>query len=257
MPAAAMFELADGVAEPDNDPLGLWWSPPAAPASQHALNTVTGSEYTVWRVRLPADTGAANTLLTRVETSLVESRLALGAVEGRVRAFLAVHAATPFAGSPMLAARGHTELQLDRLLAEPLGAWAGEVGFAPSRLSRLWEQVASQTDAFLALLDEATAAHSRVESERDGRVVACTELAWRGGTQTVWRAGSGDDWSDFHQRAVALVYESRLALVRTFATAINAAVLLVTLFTPGGALLAFPAALRFVAHILAEARTRD
>jgi hypothetical protein len=148
-------------------------------------------------------------------------------------------------------------LELDRLLAAPCTP-AGEVDFAAGQLSRLWKEVVDQATAFLYRLGAATTPWGQIETEQDERVVARTELSWQGGTRTAWQAGSGgDDWPDLHRRAVALVFESRLALVRTFATVLQAAALLAALTTPGGAVLAVPPALRFVAQVLADARAQS
>ena len=253
-PAVAVFELTGWVVEPQTDPLGLWRSPPATSATAIAFDTAVATAGTVWRVRLPANAAAADDVMTEAESRQAQSRLVLTVVEGRMRAFLAAHVATPFGGRSEAAARGQAEMELYRLLTEPSDAQDGAVGFAPNRLSGLWEHVATQAAAFLARLDEATADHSWVETEQGGRVLACTQLDWLKGTQSVWRAGSDPDASALHQRALALVFESRLTMVRIFATAMKLASRLVALFTPGGTLLAFPIGLRFVAQVLAEAR---
>jgi hypothetical protein len=248
--AAAVWQLAGPAAGPTADPLGLWRSAPPGPADAAAFDAGASPVGTVWRVLLPADAAAADTLLTRVELRLAQIQLALAAVEDPLRAFVAGRAATPFAGSR---ASPVSRRELDRLLAElPIHPTAdGAVEFAPGRLSRLWEQVVAEATAFLARLDEATADHSRVETEQGRRLLAVTELTW-GATKTVWRSRSSTDDRALHERAVRLAFESRLALVQTFVTAIRAAIVIAALFTPGGALLAFPAALRFVARFLAE-----
>jgi hypothetical protein len=253
--AAAVWQLADPAAEPTADPLGLWRSPPASPADAAAFDAGAPPGGTIWRVRLPADAAAADALLARAERRLAQTQLALATVDDPLRVFLARRAATGFAGPQ--APTAASQLELDRLLAELSGdpAADGAVQFASGRLSRLWEQVVAEATAFLARLDEAIADHSRVETEQGGRLLAATELGWVD-TKTVWRARSGTDHQALHQRAVGLAFESRLTMVRTFVTAIRAAILLVALFTPGGTLLAFPAALRFVAKVLAVAHTR-
>jgi hypothetical protein len=248
--AATVWQLADPAAEPTADPLGLWRSSPASPANTVAFDRGAPPVGTVWRVRLPADATAAETLLTRVERRLTQTQLALAAVDDPLRTFLARRAATPFT-SPR-APTAASQLELDRLLAELPGDPAdGAVDFASGRLSGLWEQAIAEATTFLARLDEATADHSQVETEQAGRLLAATELGWVG-TKTAWRARLGTDQCALHQRAVGLAFESRLALMQTFVTAIRAATLIAALMTPGGAVLAFPAALRFVARFLAE-----
>ena len=251
---AAVLQLADGEGRPSRDPLGLWCPVPASPAEAAGFDAAVSPPSTVWRVCLPADAAAADTLLTQANTSLVETQLALSAIEDPLRAVVARHAGMPYAGLPQAAAG--SQLELERLLAAlPDDSDADDmVDFAPGRPSRLWRQVVAEATAFLGHLDEATTDQGQVETERGGQMLAVTELGWED-TKTVWRTGLSSDHCALHQRAVGLVLASRLALVQTFVTVLRAATLLIALFTPGGALLAFPAALRFVAQFLAEART--
>jgi hypothetical protein len=153
------------------------------------------------------------------------------------------------------AADGQPEAELRRLVAElpaALAAPAGEADFALPGSSGLWRQVTAEAGAFLAQLDAAATARGRVETEQAGRMIATTVLGWPGDLRTVWRSASGADQLALHQRAVDLVLESRLVLVRTAVTVLRASALVLTLLTPGGALLAFPAALRFVTRVLAQ-----
>jgi hypothetical protein len=248
---ASVWQLADRTASSTVNPLDLWQSVPAGPANGTAFDPGAAPVGTVWRVRLPADAAAADVLLTHVETSLAQTHLALAASEDRLSAVVARHAGTPFV-SPREATAGS---QLEQLLAELPGhpAADGAAEFATGPLSGLWRQVVAEATAFLARLDRAIADHSRVETEQGGRLLAVTELTW-GSTRTVWKSRCCADHHALHQRAVGLVFESRLAIVRTFVTVIRAATLLAALFTPGAALLAFPAALQFVTRFLAEAR---
>ena len=247
---AAVLQLDDGAAGPD--PLGLWRSLPATPARAAEFGATASPIGLIWRVCLPAGT-AAHTLLTRAELSLAETQAALTTIEPLLLAFTARHAATPFAEPREPSTEG--ELELGQLLAELRATATTDhvAGFAPRCLPRRWEHVLDEASAFLARLDRATRDPTRVETEQGGRVLAITELGWRG-AKTAWLAQPGTEQRTMHERAVGLAFASRLAMMRTFATAIRASILLAVLLTPGGAPLAFPAALRFAARILAEAR---
>jgi hypothetical protein len=249
---AAVLQLDDGAAAAGPDPLGLWRSLPAAPASAAEFSATAPPIGLIWRVCLPAGT-AADTLLTRAELSLAETQAALATIEPLLLAFIARHAATPFAGPREPSTEG--ELELGQLLAELRATALTDhvAGFAPRCLPGRWEQVLDEASAFLARLDRATGDPARVETEQGGRVLAITELGWRG-VKTAWLAQPGTEQRTMHERAVGLAFASRLAMMRTFATAIRASILLAVLLTPGGAPFAFPAALRFAARILAEAR---
>ena len=253
--SAAVLQLDDRAATAGTDPLVLWRSLPATPAKAAEFGAVAPPIGTVWRVCLPADAAAADRLLTRAEMSLAGTQAALVTIEPLLSVFVARHAATSFAG-PRKPSIG-SELELGQLLAELRAATATDhaAGFAPCCLSGLWEQVVDEASAFLARLDRASGDPTRVETEQGGRMFAATELGWRG-TKTAWLAQSGTEQCTVHGRAVELAFTSRLALIRTFVTAIRASTLLAALFTPGGAPLAFPAALRFVARVLAETRGR-
>ena len=254
--SAAVLQLDAGAAPADADPLGLWRCLPAPPAEATAFGAAAPEPPagTVWRVCLPAGP-AADTLLTRAELNLAGTQAALVTVEPLLLAFAARQAETPFAG-PMRPGRGD-ELELVQLLAE-LRAVTADVdaaSFALGPLSGLWQQVIDEGRAFLTRLGQATGDPARIETEQGGQLLAVTELSWRD-TKTAWLAQLGPEQRTMHERAVRLAFASRLAMMRTFATAIEASVLLAALLTPGGAPHAFPIALRFAARILAEGRSK-
>ena len=253
-PPAAVLELADRTADLGRGPLGLWRDQAAA-----VTDPAAAGPGTLWRVRLPAGRRAGEARLAAAEVGLAGSRSSLAMAEARLHGFVAMQAERSFGPAGTAAAAGQPESELRRLLTELPAASAGSAGdvdFALSGPSGLWRQATAEAGAFLAQLDAATAARGRVETEQAGRVIATTVLGWPGNLRTVRLSTSGADQLALHQRAVDLVLESRLALVRTAVTVLRASALVLTLLTPGGALLAFPAALRFVSRILAPGATR-
>jgi hypothetical protein len=254
--SATVLQLDDRTAAVGTDPLGLWRSLPATTVKAAGFGATAPPTATVWRVCLPADAAAADTMLTRTEMSLAEMQAALMTIEPLMSVFAARHAVTPFAGPRKSSTHG--ELELGQLLAElrAVTATGHLAGVAPYCVYGLWGEVVDEASAFLARLDRATGDPTCVETEQGGRMLAITELGLRG-IRTVWLARSGTEQCTVHERAVGLAFASRLALMHTFVTAIRASTMLAALLTPGAAPLAFPAALRFATRILAEASVRQ
>jgi hypothetical protein len=70
---------------------------------------------------------------------------------------------------------------------------------------------------------------------------------------TFWQWGTSPEQFGLHQRTLKLAIDSRNALMRTFGLTAEAAVKLsVLLATPGGAIVALPAAWKYVNQILTE-----
>ena len=251
-PPAAVLELADRTADLGRGPLSLWRAQAAAVPDPAAAGPGT-----LWRVCLPAGRRAGEAMLAAAEVGLAGTPSSLATAEARLHGLVATQAGSSFGPTGTAAADGQPEAELRLLVAElPAvpAAPAGDVDFALLGPSGLWRQATAEAGAFLAQLDAATSARGRVETEQAGRVIATTVLGWPGNLKMVWLSASGADQLALHQRAVELVLESRLALVRTAVTVLRASALVLTLLTPGGALLAFPAALRFVSRFLAGPR---
>jgi hypothetical protein len=83
-----------------------------------------------------------------------------------------------------------------------------------------------------------------------------TTVGWTGDVNTVWRLGISAPEVMLHQRTLALALQSRDTLLQTLAKATQFAVklaqLLLLLGTPGGVILALPAAWKFINEVLAE-----
>lgn len=92
-----------------------------------------------------------------------------------------------------------------------------------------------------------------VETQVTGHLLARTVVSWTGDMNTLWEDYLEPQQVDLHRRSLTLAITSRAAMLRTFiATTQGAAKLSVLLATPGGAVLALPAAWKYVNQILAE-----
>ena len=84
-------------------------------------------------------------------------------------------------------------------------------------------------------------------------MLARTVVGWTGDLDTLWEQYLRPEQIDLHRRSLNLAITSRAAMLRTFiVTTQGAAKLSILLATPGGAILALPAAWKYVNQILAE-----
>jgi len=95
-----------------------------------------------------------------------------------------------------------------------------------------------------------------VETRREGRLMARTSVNWTGDAKTVWGAPVTLAESDLHRRSLRLAVVSRASLMRMLVVVTQgAAKISVLIATPGGAVLALPAAWKYVKRLLREIET--
>ena len=99
----------------------------------------------------------------------------------------------------------------------------------------------------------ALAHYAAVETAVQGRLLGRTTVSWMGDMNTVWHAGLDPTSAVLHQRTLALALASRDTWMRMVVVVARGAIALsVLLTTPGGAILALPAAWKFVHQVLSE-----
>lgn len=242
----AIFELRDAaaaVATPDI--FGLWVTAPAA------FDAAGADSAPLWRANLAADLRVAASQLAGGEALLDSSRLALASAAERLNAL----AGSRQGGQAFAAA---TLPQPERELLDLLNdLGAGDVAsFAlGDRLAAGWEQAAGRFQKFVGQVRESIASRARVETRLQGQAqpFGRTVVGWLGDTETVWATNVDRAQTELHGRTVTLALRSRATLLKTFAIAARGAITLsLMLATPGGALLALPAAWRFINQVLAE-----
>lgn len=246
MDGAARFQLIvpDDALAPDL--LGLWQPEPAPVSFAPGAEPPAALQ---WQVDVPADPRAA--------TAAVESQAAL---LRRERQTLAQETMRRFGA---VVAGGSAAASFDLGLPQPereLAIWLQTVGggqsfFPGEAWLKDWQETARQAQAFVRQVQRSLLSYAWVESSVEGRRIARTAVQWLGDVATEWQAGLDRQQAALHRRAVALAVDTRTTWVRAFLLAAEGAGLLAAaLGTPGGPLLALPAAVKFVRQVLAEVR---
>jgi hypothetical protein len=250
------------------DVLGLWTALPSFDSAQDKPSppggtafgtTATGeapptAEAPVWRANLPADPKQADRDLDRAEEGLEAAQQALDAAASRLDALAEERpSGLAFDVSATGAELPDPEQELLALLEEakrggpPVSFGAGE----PIRGG--WAQATQQFQAFVEQLQRIVSHYAWVETRVQGQLLGRTAVSWTGDMDTAWQAGLNPAQMALHQRTLGLALASRETLIRTFVvTASGAARLSVLLSTPGGAILALPAAYKFINQVRTE-----
>jgi hypothetical protein len=211
--AETAFELPDeSTAAAEKDVLGMWRVGPPAAGVAFTAAGPASPAVPLWRIDLPADPARA------------AWRLEAG--HDRLRS----------ASERLAVATARLDAELDRAGAA--------VAFAAETEADLvgWRRLTSgcQPSAW-------------VETRIQGEPVAGSLLGLGGNVRTVCRPGLGPGHARLHWDAVRLVVDSRATLLRVVACVTRGAVAIsLRLAVPGGAVLALPAAWRFVRRLLAE-----
>jgi hypothetical protein len=244
-----LFELHDAAAAAATpDIFGLW----ATVAAPVAFGVGGVAEGPLWRANLAPDQRAAQAQIGGGEALLASSDLALAEAAGRLEALARGQAAQSFGGTTL----PQPEAELMEALNELGMGGATSFGLG-ERLAAGWEEAAQRFQGFAGQVRDSVATIARVETCRQGQdqPFGRTVVGWTGDTRTVWMAGVDLVQAELHHRTVTLALRSRATLLRTLAVAARGAITLSTLLaTPGGALLALPAAWRFINQVMSEAR---
>lgn len=250
MSAAFEFTL------PGEEPIGLVgpWEVGRAPVA-FALGEAEPAA-PAWQVSLPADPLAADLALAQAEAQVDAASAALESVPARLEAL----SATRGSGLAFEAAAG-PEAEMFALLdqARQLEQGRGLESYAVGSADfAAWQQARSQFEAFTGQLQREVLHFAWVETRAAGRLLARTTVGWGGDSDTVWLADLDVDESALHRRALRVAVQTRALRMRMFSTVTGgAAKLSLLLTTPAGALLALPAAWKYVTEILALIKTHQ
>ena len=204
---------------------------------------------------LPADPEAAAARVAEaeaqnrnVEQVLKEAPARLDEFVGRIRA---TGGAVSFAaGDDLPPAEGELLNWLDAVQTDEVSFGLG----IPS--GALLERESQQLQAAMSALLQQALNFAWVETRREGRLMARTSVNWTGDASTIWGAPVTLAESDLHRRSLALAVVSRASLMRMLVVVAQGATKIsVLIATPGGAVLALPAAWKFVNRLLAEIET--
>jgi hypothetical protein len=94
-----------------------------------------------------------------------------------------------------------------------------------------------------------------VETQVGKKTLALTRVGLSGDFETAWRSPSTPDQAQLHQRTLSLTLGSRLVLLQLLAqTGAGAATLVAKFSLPGGAIMALPAAWRFIQDVIGQSQ---
>ncbi len=256
----SVFELVDVV--PDEVApavLGVW--APVSGADVTSFGLAAGERpVPVWRAELPADPKSAAEELAHGRQASAAAQAAIAGAEARFFAVLARSQNGPEA-SFAAATSPAAEVELLSLLEELRNGQAETSFGLGDVLSERWDEATQQFQAFLYQVMQHVAYSASVETRIAGNLLGWTTVSLTGDMDTAWAARLGPEQATLHQETVALVLLSRANLMRTFTSVARAAAelakLATLLGTPGGAILALPAAWRFFNLLLDELRAHQ
>jgi hypothetical protein len=237
-----------------------WQVAPSYPSVEVAfdLGRGTDGEASLWQIDLPSDPIAADAQLERSAAQVSATQTALENIPGRIdtlviqRQVLGSHpVAFDMAAFPTLA---EPESELLRWLdsVDPGQQVSfGMESVTSSEVKGAGAQFLQGTDQLLRLLVH----FAWVETQVEGDLLARTVVDWTGDSNTAWGGEFTPEQFQLHQRSLRLALASRTTLLRIFIIVTQSAAKISALVaTPGGALLALPAAWKFVNKVLAEVK---
>jgi hypothetical protein len=229
-----------------------WEAAPDEPLSFSAPDDIP-----VWSVNVSADLTQATAQLEAELAQVTGATDGLSVAEARLAALVenAPGAGLSFDSSatPMPPAERELLATLEQLRAgEP-----GSVSFGLRPDGAALAEAEEKFKNVLARLTQSLAYYAFVETKIEGHMLCRTTLNWSSDAQTVWQRGLPEEQSDLHRRTLELAVQSRAALMRTVALTAQSALKISTLLAlPGGALLALPAAWKFINAVLSEVNPR-
>jgi len=117
-----------------------------------------------------------------------------------------------------------------------------------------WSEWAEEAQAFLEQVRRTLAYAAFVDLKVRDQLMARTVISWLGAARTISANGLSPEWAGVHRRLVSLAIESRAAWLQLAAHVLGSALLLGVLLPSGNAVLAIPAAWRFIRVFLADVR---
>jgi hypothetical protein len=214
-----------------------------------------------WRMVLPADERLAHERLRAAAAQLRTVDAALRQCEKR----MANVAAAGGQGSGMsfgVTGSGFALPAAEQELLHELDAFQrshqpiafGLAGDMAARLGQGWQQMAASCQTFMDRVASFTSHDAWVETQVGQELIGRTVLDWGGDMRTLWRPSAEEKHVALHENALSLALGSRQQLMQALVTVSRGAVLLASLpamlATPLGAVVALPAAWRFVSRVI-------
>jgi hypothetical protein len=237
--------------------LGVWQASAAPEEITFTSPASVQHQAPVWRADFPRDMSLATVHIARAErsgnaahTSLLHAEQRLEAVCRGIRTEQAK--AVSFGSTPLDPATRELLALLDEI---PQNTDMVSYDLRDA-LGGRWIEAMEQCRHVLDQLRLHLVSYAQVETRIDGRLIGCTVVGWTGDAATTWQRGLAPAEGALHQQTLAAALATRAALFYTVAVITRGATelskLALVLSTPGGMLLALPAAWRFVRWVLAE-----
>jgi hypothetical protein len=227
-----------------------------APQSElaFALEADADQQASLWQLDLPSDPQAAAVQLHQAEAQVNVTEKALADVTTRIDALvenLRTQEQQVSFGESQAISTAPAEQELVRWLdtIDPVQVSFGLESLPTSQIQAASQQFRQVTGNLWRLLVH----FAWVETQLQGDLLARTVVNWTGDMETAWRPQVLPEEHALHLRALKLALASRITLLRLFIIVTQSATKIsVLIATPGGAILALPAAWKFVNKVLAE-----
>ena len=203
---------------------------------------------------LPANLQEAGLQLQSAEAALESSLAGLDAADARLDTLVRSQAGGISFSTPGYIP-GSPESQLLALMGavEPGSDWGSTSFEAGAAQTSQWEKAAAEFYEFMQRLNQIVGHFAWVETQVNSQLVVRSSVGWTGNLDTAWSTSPTREMAHLHQRTLRLALSSRTAILRAFGVISAGAVKLTALVaSPAGAVLALPAAWKFIRQVQAE-----
>lgn len=239
-----------------SDFFGLWTttSAPASPGVAFALPGEEMPDVPIWRADLPEDMEQASSTLAGIEASLHRAQSALTTATDRID-LLVKRQTSPVSFGMEMRDDDLSQSEIDLLyLIQEAQFGKPPVSYGLGDLARGgWEKAVEQFQDFIGQVQRILSQYALVETHIAGQLMVRTSVSWMGDFETAWQVAADAKQMALHKRTLSTALAARSIMFRSvIVVATNASKLSVLLATPGGAILALPAAWKFINQIRAE-----
>lgn len=248
--------VLSGSQSPEAELFGVWSSAQSDAETPVSFDLGGGQslEPAVFVCDLPANLQEASLQIQSAETSLVSSLTGLDAADARLDKLVRSQAGGISFSIPDYSP-GSPESQLLALLGavEPGREWESASFESGDTQTSQWGKAATEFHEFMQRLNQVVGHFAWVETQVNSRLVVRSSVGWTGNLDTAWSMSPTGEMAELHQRTLRLALSSRTALLRAFGIISAGAVKLTALVaSPAGAVLALPAAWKFIRQVQAE-----
>ncbi len=236
-----------------------WQTAPVQSGDEISFDVATapGEPASRWSLELPAKPEEAEAALAQAETQLRATQALLDEAPDRLDAFVsrlqsgtdAHFSIESFAVEGVPGQPAEADLLPWIEYFEPGQISFDGQGITQGQAKEALDQLRQMIDGLVGQILYL----AQVETRQGGALLARSLVNWKGDLDTSWGEAISPEQHDLHQRSLALALASRIAMLRVIMTTTQGAAKIAALIAaPGGALLALPAAWKYVSKILSE-----